>query len=118
MGADHRGRGEKKMKNEPIDPKTVASAEAQASPAIAAKQKSTANKKAAAQPAVRPGTKKAAILTLLHRPKGATLKELMKATTWQAHSVRGFLSGTLGKNMGLKLKVMDRDGERAYHVKG
>ena len=105
------------MKNEPIDPTTAAPAEAQASPATAAKKQTAAKKSAAAQPAVRPGTKKAAILTLLHRPKGATLKELMKATTWQAHSVRGFLSGTLGKNMGLKLKVLDRDGERAYHVK-
>ena len=40
----------------------------------------------------------------------------MKATNWQAHSVRGFLSGALGKQMGLKLKALDRSGERAYQL--
>src|SRR3954447_1097599 len=102
------------MKNEPIDSKP---AEAQASAATTAKKKATAKKNSAGQPAVRPGTKKATIVTLLHRPKGATLKELMKATEWQAHSVRGFLSATASKQMKLKLATMDRNGERAYQVK-
>ena len=35
---------------------------------------------------------------------------------WQAHSVRGFLSGTLGKKMGLKLDSAKRDGERVYSI--
>ena len=39
----------------------------------------------------------------MKRSGGATLKQLMKATGWQAHSVRGFLSGTLSKKMGLKI---------------
>ena len=69
-------------------------------------------------PSARPGTKKAAILSLLKRPKGATLKELMKVSQWQAHSIRGFLSGSLRKQMGLKVQVIDRDGERAYQIKG
>ena len=105
------------MKNEPIDPKTAIPAESQTSPATAAKKKTVAKKKAAEQPAVRPGTKKAAILRLLHRPKGATLKELVKATTWQAHSMRGFLSGTLGKKERLKVISAKReDGERVYSL--
>jgi hypothetical protein len=44
-------------------------------------------------------SKKAIVLELLRRPKGATLAELMAATGWQAHSIRGFISGTLGKKM-------------------
>ena len=80
------------------------------------KKKSPPKKRAAEPRSVRPGTKKDAILTLLKRPKGATLKELRKATGWQAHSVRGFLSGVL-KKMGLKLKLLDRDGARAYQLK-
>jgi hypothetical protein len=35
-------------------------------------------------------------LALIQRPEGATLFELMTAASWQAHGVRGFISGTLG----------------------
>jgi len=65
----------------------------------------------------REGTKTAKVLAMLHQTKGATVKELMKATGWQAHSVRGFLSGTLGKKMGLALESSKgEDGERVYKV--
>lgn len=64
------------------------------------------------------GSKAAKILDLLKRPEGATLKGLMKATDWQAHSVRGFLSGTIGKKMGLKIaSTKTEDGERTYSIK-
>ena len=52
-------------------------------------------------PGTRAGSKTNAILELLKRPDGVTAKELMKATGWQPHSVRGFLSGTISKKMGL-----------------
>jgi hypothetical protein len=42
----------------------------------------------------------------------------MKATGWQAHSVRGFLSGHLGKKLGLNVKSFQRNGERVYSVRG
>jgi Protein of unknown function (DUF3489) len=67
----------------------------------------------------RDGSKTAQILDLLKRPGGVTSKELMKVTGWQAHSVRGFLSGTVGKKMGLAVtSVKGEDGERGYSVKG
>jgi len=58
------------------------------------------------------------VLDLLKRPGGATSKELQKATGWQPHSVRGFLSGTVGKKMGLAVtSTKGEDGERSYSVR-
>jgi len=58
------------------------------------------------------------MLALLKQPSGASLKSLMKATGWQAHSVRGFLSGQLGKKLGLHVKSFQRNGERVYSIRG
>src|SRR5450631_754714 len=66
----------------------------------------------------RDGSIAATVLDLLKRPDGATLGELMKATGWQAHSVRGFLSGTVSKKLGLTVtSTKADDGERTYSVK-
>jgi hypothetical protein len=63
----------------------------------------------------RQGSKKAQVIELLRRPEGATLQKLVEATGWQAHSVRGFLSGTLAKKMGHKItRVKREDGSSAY----
>jgi hypothetical protein len=68
--------------------------------------------------AAREGSKAAKILDLLKRPDGVTLKGLMKATDWQAHSVRGFLSGTIRKKLGLNVVSSKADdGERNYSIK-
>ena len=55
----------------------------------------------------RPGSKTAKILDLVKRPGGATLQELRKATSWQLHSIRGFLS-VLGKNKGVAVSLPSR----------
>ena len=66
----------------------------------------------------RDGSKAAKILDLLKRPEGATLAAIMKVTSWQPHSVRGFISGTLGKKMGLEVaSTKDEGGERTYSIK-
>jgi hypothetical protein len=67
----------------------------------------------------RDGSKTSKVLDLLKRPGGATSTELMKATGWQPHSVRGFLSGIVGKKLGLAVtSIKGEDGERRYSVKG
>ncbi len=56
-------------------------------------------------------------LDLLARRDGATLTELVAATDWQAHSVRGFLSGTIKKKLGLSVtSTRDADGARRYRI--
>ena len=93
---------------------------AKAKPAKAAKAKPAKGRKTAATPAAaRDGSKKAEVLGLLQRKGGATLAQIMKATGWQAHSVRGFISGALGKKMGLTVDSVRReDGEREYSIAG
>ena len=67
---------------------------------------------------MRKGSKTAQILELLKRPGGATLQELMAATEWQPHSIRGFISGTLGKKMGLSVEsAKGENGQRTYSLK-
>jgi hypothetical protein len=69
-------------------------------------------------PSVRQGSKAAKVLGLLKRSGGASLKELTKATGWQKHSVRGFLSGALGTKMGLTVTSIKAEGEeRRYSIK-
>ena len=63
------------------------------------------------------GSRTSKILDLLKRPGGVTLKELMKATGWQPHSVRGFLSGTLKKRMETPVESFkSADGNHTYRV--
>jgi hypothetical protein len=83
-------------------------------------KKASPKKKAprSAQNEAREGSKTATLLELLKRPDGASAKELLKATGWQPHSLRGFLSGTVGKKMGLAVtSAKEEDGERNYSVK-
>lgn len=97
---------------------TKASAPKKAAKATkSAKAGKAERKPKAAGGAARDGSKKATVLALLKRPGGATLKEIMSVTDWQAHSVRGFMSGALGKKMGLAVESTRReDGERCYRL--
>jgi len=68
-------------------------------------------------PAPRAESKGAKILALIRRPKGVTLAEIMRATDWQAHSVRGFIS-TAGRKHGIDIQSSKNDaGDRVYSIK-
>ena len=58
-------------------------------------------------------------LELLRRTEGAILAEIAKATDWQNHSIRGFVSGHVIKKLGLKVESTKGEaGERTYQIVG
>ena len=58
------------------------------------------------------------LISLLKPKRGATINEMIAATGWQAHSVRGFLAGALKKRHGLEAMSEKRDGEpRRYRLR-
>ena len=60
--------------------------------------------------------KKAEVIAMMKRAKGATLAEIMETTGWQAHTVRGFVS-ILGSKGGEKTESSkNAAGERSYHI--
>jgi len=62
-------------------------------------------------------TKKAIVLALLRRKEGATTTEIAKATDWQSHTIRGFISGMITKKMGLAVESAKNEaGERRYRI--
>jgi len=62
-------------------------------------------------------TKQELVLTLLSRAKGASIDEVMQATNWLQHSVRGFFAGTVKKKLGFNLTSTKREGHvRRYRI--
>jgi Protein of unknown function (DUF3489) len=73
-------------------------------------------KKAAGKPKAERTNKKAEVIAIMKRAKGATLAEIMSITKWQAHTVRGFVS-ILGKKGGEKIESSkNAAGERTYKI--
>jgi Protein of unknown function (DUF3489) len=100
----------------PTKPKPGTQATTAAKPAKAPKRGKTKAAEAV-KTKTRAGSKTAQVLEMLKRPGGATLKAIMADTGWQVHSVRGFISGTLGKKMGLSVEsTKGEDGERTYSL--
>src|ERR1035437_6737562 len=96
-----------------------AAKQAKAAPKKPAKEKVTSKKAANVKEAKVPRefSKKSIVLDLLRRPKGATMAEIAKATDWQNHSIRGFISGNLAKKMGLTVESTKNEaGERTYKI--
>jgi len=60
-------------------------------------------------------TKLDLLLARLRKPGGASIEELMKATGWQSHSVRGAMAGSL-KKRGHVVTSTRVDGQRRYRL--
>ena len=68
-------------------------------------------------PSIRPGTKLAAIIDAMRNPDGATVAQMMAGTGWQAHTVRGAISGMVRKRLGYEVATeKGKDGQRAYRI--
>jgi len=65
---------------------------------------------------VQEGGKLAMMVTMLRNLKGTSIGDLCKATGWQAHSVRGAISGTIKKRMGIAVTSAKIDGIRLYRT--
>lgn len=62
-------------------------------------------------------TKHALLVQLLSRPEGASIEDMIRATEWQQHSIRGFLAGTVKRKMGLALTSSKAEGDvRRYRI--
>jgi hypothetical protein len=69
------------------------------------------------QAALKPKTKLAQLEAMLRRPDGATVEQIGKSLHWQAHSVRGAMSGALKKKQGLTITSEKTDnGRRVYRI--
>ena len=65
----------------------------------------------------RADSKQALVIDLLQRPEGATIAQIMEATGWQQHTVRGTLAGTLKKRLGLTITSSKQaGGQRVYRI--
>ena len=61
-------------------------------------------------------TKQSQLIALLKDPQGADIKALMQATGWQAHSLRGVISGVLRKKLGLEVILQKQGGTSVYLI--
>ena len=52
---------------------------------------------------IREGTKQALVIEMLSRPQGATIAEIVEATNWASHTIRGFLTGALKRELRLEI---------------
>ena len=83
----------------------------------AAEAKWAQEKHEAAKPCTRENSKQAAVIQMLQRPDGTTIRQVMETTGWQAHTVRGTFAGALKKKLGLYIvSAKDATGERVYRI--
>jgi hypothetical protein len=64
----------------------------------------------------RAGSKQARVIEMLMKPEGTTIGDIMKATDWQQHSVRGFFAGIIRQKLKLTLTSEAAEAGRIYKV--
>jgi hypothetical protein len=85
--------------------------------AAAVKKSSSAPARSVDQPLKhRAGSKQARVIEMLMKPEGATIDDIMQATDWQQHSVRGFFAGIIRKKLKLTLTSEATEAGRTYKV--
>lgn len=70
----------------------------------------------AKKPRTRDNSKQASVIAMLKRPEGATIAQIVDATGWQAHTVRGTFAGAFKKKLGLTLVSDKGEGGRVYRI--
>jgi hypothetical protein len=66
---------------------------------------------------MREGTKQAVVIEMLRRPEGATIAEIVEATSWASHTTRGFLAGAIKKKLGLNIESEKEESRgRVYRI--
>jgi len=65
-----------------------------------------------------PAGKLGIVVALMRRPEGATVAQMMEATKWQAHSVRGAMAGSLKRKHKLTITSTAGEGGKVYRIAG
>ena len=85
--------------------------------AVSTAEATWAQERTETKPRTRENSKQAAVVQMLQRPDGTTIRQVMETTGWQAHTVRGTFAGALKKKLGLNIvSAKDATGERVYRI--
>jgi hypothetical protein len=76
----------------------------------------SSDKKSARPEKVRATTKQAHVIEMLQQPRGATIDDIVGATKWQRHTVRGMIAGALKKKLGLHVASEKAERGRVYRI--
>jgi hypothetical protein len=120
IGIEPAADSEAAIAEEPAPSTRTVADEAPAAPAQKKRgrpRKAPTNANAAPAPETRDGTKQAQVIAMLRRKQGATIAQIVEATKWRPHTVRGFFAGALKKKLGLEVTSEKiAGGERTYRI--
>ncbi len=102
---------------EPDDTHSARTAADEAPRGVSATDTTTAPEATPKARTQREGTKQATLIAMLRAPEGATIEEIIAATGWQSHTVRGAMAGALKKKLGLEVTSEKVEGRgRVYSL--